>query len=89
MNVKLADICNAGFLTNFGICTYYIYFPFSSQRQIAHNIKFGKKPPSVRKSEGDEGSSDEEEVPKSPLRVLAQVEPEPPETETREQVSKL
>ncbi|TSN30200.1 hypothetical protein Baya_9429 [Bagarius yarrelli] len=49
------------------------------QRQIAHNIKFGQKPPSLRKSEGDEGSSDEEEVPRSPLRVLAQVEPEPQE----------
>ncbi|XP_062858187.1 capping protein inhibiting regulator of actin dynamics [Trichomycterus rosablanca] len=57
------------------------------QRQIAHNIKFGQKPPSVRKSEGDEGSSDEEEVPRSPLRVLAQVEPEPQDTETREKVS--
>ncbi|XP_038857632.1 capping protein inhibiting regulator of actin dynamics-like [Salvelinus namaycush] len=47
------------------------------QRQIAQNIKFGQKPPSLRKSEGDEGSSDEEEVPSSPLRVLAQVEAEP------------
>uniref|UniRef100_A0A672RE84 Capping protein inhibiting regulator of actin dynamics n=1 Tax=Sinocyclocheilus grahami TaxID=75366 RepID=A0A672RE84_SINGR len=35
----------------------------------------------LRKSEGDEGSSDEEEVPRSPLKVLAQVENEPPETE--------
>ncbi|XP_053470563.1 capping protein inhibiting regulator of actin dynamics [Ictalurus furcatus] len=57
------------------------------QRQIGHNIKFGQKHPSVRKSEGDEGSSDEEEVPRSPLRVLAQVEPEPQETEARENVS--
>ncbi|KAM9435607.1 capping protein inhibiting regulator of actin dynamics isoform 1-T3 [Clarias gariepinus] len=56
------------------------------QRQIAHNIKFGQKPPSVRKSEGDECSSDEEEVPKSPLQVLAQVEPEPQDTEAREKV---
>ncbi|MCI4389313.1 hypothetical protein PGIGA_G00096450 [Pangasianodon gigas] len=57
------------------------------QRQIAHNIKFGQKPPSLRKSEGDEGSSDEEEVPRSPLRVLAQVEPEPQDTKAREKVS--
>ncbi|KAF5900526.1 uncharacterized protein DAT39_009739, partial [Clarias magur] len=56
------------------------------QRQIAHNIKFGQKPPSVRKSEGDEGSSDEEEVPKCPLQVLAQVEPEPQDTGTKEKV---
>ncbi|XP_058612196.1 capping protein inhibiting regulator of actin dynamics isoform X2 [Onychostoma macrolepis] len=54
------------------------------QRQIGHNIKFGQRLPSLRKSEGDEGSSDEEEVPQSPLRVLAQVENEPPETETKE-----
>ncbi|XP_059368850.1 capping protein inhibiting regulator of actin dynamics isoform X1 [Carassius carassius] len=54
------------------------------QRQIGHNIKFGQRPPSLRKSEGDEGSSDEEEVPQSPLKVLAQVENEPPETEAEE-----
>ncbi|XP_013978485.1 capping protein inhibiting regulator of actin dynamics isoform X2 [Salmo salar] len=53
------------------------------QRQIAQNIKFGQKPPSLRKSEGDEGSSDEEEVPSSPLRVLAQVEAEPVDTEPK------
>uniref|UniRef100_A0A8K9V5J9 Capping protein inhibiting regulator of actin dynamics n=1 Tax=Oncorhynchus mykiss TaxID=8022 RepID=A0A8K9V5J9_ONCMY len=53
------------------------------QRQIAQNIKFGQKHPSLRKSEGDEGSSDEEEVPNSPLRVLAQVEAEPVDTEPR------
>lgn len=35
----------------------------------------------MRKSEGDEGSSDEEEVPRSPLRVMAQVESEPLEVE--------
>uniref|UniRef100_A0A8C1L7T0 Capping protein inhibiting regulator of actin dynamics n=1 Tax=Cyprinus carpio TaxID=7962 RepID=A0A8C1L7T0_CYPCA len=39
-----------------------------------------------RKSEGDEGSSDEEEIPRSPLRFLAQVENEPPETEANEKV---
>ncbi|XP_076132911.1 capping protein inhibiting regulator of actin dynamics [Alosa pseudoharengus] len=49
----------------------------SLQRQIAQSIKFGQKPPSVRKSEGDEGSSDEEEVPRSPLKVMAQVETDP------------
>ncbi|XP_068071649.1 capping protein inhibiting regulator of actin dynamics isoform X2 [Danio rerio] len=54
------------------------------QKQIGHNIKFGQRPPSLRKSEGDEGSSDEEEVPQSPLRVLAQVENEPPETSAKE-----
>nr|XP_046156489.1 capping protein inhibiting regulator of actin dynamics-like isoform X2 [Oncorhynchus gorbuscha]XP_046156491.1 capping protein inhibiting regulator of actin dynamics-like isoform X2 [Oncorhynchus gorbuscha] len=53
------------------------------QRQIAQNIKFGQKHPSLRKSEGDEGSSDEEEVHNSPLRVLAQVEAEPVDTEPK------
>ncbi|XP_072538729.1 capping protein inhibiting regulator of actin dynamics [Salminus brasiliensis] len=57
------------------------------QRQIAHNIKFGQKPPSLRRSEGDEGSSDEDETPRSPLRVLAQVETEPQDAEAREKVS--
>ncbi|XP_032428257.1 capping protein inhibiting regulator of actin dynamics isoform X2 [Xiphophorus hellerii] len=55
------------------------------QRQIAQGIKFGQKPPSLRKSEGDEGSSDEEEVPRSPLQVLAQVEAEPPKMEPKVQ----
>ncbi|XP_060884739.1 capping protein inhibiting regulator of actin dynamics isoform X1 [Labrus mixtus] len=55
------------------------------QRQIAQGIKFGQRPPSLRKSEGDEGSSDEEEVPRSPLKVLAQVESEPANTETKVQ----
>ncbi|KAI4890008.1 hypothetical protein NFI96_010868 [Prochilodus magdalenae] len=59
------------------------------QRQIAHNIKFGQKPPSLRKSEGDEGSSDEEDIPRSPLRVLAQVETEPQEAEALEKVSSV
>ncbi|XP_040896907.1 capping protein inhibiting regulator of actin dynamics isoform X2 [Toxotes jaculatrix] len=54
------------------------------QRQIAQGIKFGQRPPSVRRSEGDEGSSDEEEVPRSPLKVLAQVEAEPPKTEPKQ-----
>ncbi|KAK2835855.1 hypothetical protein Q5P01_016339 [Channa striata] len=54
------------------------------QRQIAQGIKFGQRLPSLRKSEGDEGSSDEEEVPPSPLKVLAQVEAEPPKTEPKE-----
>ncbi|XP_041646763.1 capping protein inhibiting regulator of actin dynamics [Cheilinus undulatus] len=53
------------------------------QRQIAQGIKFGQRPPSLRKSEGDEGSSDEEEVPRSPLRVLAQMETEPVHVETK------
>uniref|UniRef100_A0A3Q3MPJ1 Capping protein inhibiting regulator of actin dynamics n=1 Tax=Mastacembelus armatus TaxID=205130 RepID=A0A3Q3MPJ1_9TELE len=43
-----------------------------AQRQIAQSIKFGQRPPSLRRSEGDEGSSDEEEAPRSPLKVLAQ-----------------
>ncbi|XP_067368708.1 capping protein inhibiting regulator of actin dynamics isoform X2 [Channa argus] len=55
------------------------------QRQIAQGIKFGQRPPSLRKSEGDEGSSDEEEVPRSPLKVLAQVEVEPQKTEPKVQ----
>ncbi|XP_071343008.1 capping protein inhibiting regulator of actin dynamics isoform X2 [Trachinotus anak] len=53
------------------------------QRQIAQGIKFGQRPSSLRQSEGDEGSSDEEEVPRSPLKVLAQVEAEPPKTEPK------
>lgn len=52
------------------------------QRQIAQSIKFGQHP-SLRKSEGDEGSSDEEEVPRSPLKVQAQVETEPPKPEPK------
>ncbi|XP_058494810.1 capping protein inhibiting regulator of actin dynamics isoform X2 [Solea solea] len=54
------------------------------QKQIAQGIKFGQRPPSLRRSEGDEGSSDEEEVPRSPLKVLAQVEAEPPKTEPQQ-----
>lgn len=53
------------------------------QKQIAQGIKFGQRPPSLRKSEDDEGSSDEERVPHSPLRVLAQVEAEPANTEPK------
>ncbi|XP_026201122.1 cancer-related regulator of actin dynamics homolog isoform X2 [Anabas testudineus] len=55
------------------------------QRQIAQGIKFGQRPSSLRRSEGDEGSSDEEEVPQSPLKVLAQVEAEPAKTEPKVQ----
>ncbi|KAM9762508.1 capping protein inhibiting regulator of actin dynamics isoform 3-T4 [Menidia menidia] len=55
------------------------------QKQIAQGIKFGQRPSSLRRSEGDEGSSDEEEVPRSPLKVLAQVEAEPPKTEPKVQ----
>ncbi|XP_077389268.1 capping protein inhibiting regulator of actin dynamics isoform X1 [Festucalex cinctus] len=51
------------------------------QKQIAQTIKFGQRPPSLRRSEGDEGSSDEEEAPQSPLRVTAQVEMEPAKAE--------
>uniref|UniRef100_A0A8C7XYY4 DUF4592 domain-containing protein n=1 Tax=Oryzias sinensis TaxID=183150 RepID=A0A8C7XYY4_9TELE len=36
-----------------------------------------------RKSEGDEGSSEEEEVPRSPLKVLAQIEAEPQKAEAK------
>ncbi|XP_047229806.1 capping protein inhibiting regulator of actin dynamics isoform X2 [Girardinichthys multiradiatus] len=57
----------------------------SDKRQIAQGIKFGQRPLSLRKSEGDEGSSDEEEVPRSPLKVLAQVEAEPPKMEPKVQ----
>ncbi|XP_028856163.1 capping protein inhibiting regulator of actin dynamics isoform X2 [Denticeps clupeoides] len=55
----------------------------SLQKQIAQSIKFGQKPASLRKSEGDSGSSDEEEVPRSPLKVSAQVEAEPVESESK------
>ncbi|XP_029938495.1 capping protein inhibiting regulator of actin dynamics isoform X2 [Salarias fasciatus] len=55
------------------------------QRQIAQGIKFGQRPSSMRRSEGDEGSSDEEEVPRSPLKVLAQVESEPLKAEPKVQ----
>lgn len=60
--------------------TFFLLF---IQKQIAQGIKFGQRPPSLRKSEGDEGSSDEEEVPRSPLKVLAQVEAEPSNTEPK------
>ncbi|XP_011472064.1 uncharacterized protein KIAA1211 homolog isoform X3 [Oryzias latipes] len=53
------------------------------QKQIAQGIKFGQRPPSLRKSEGDEGSSEEEEVPRSPLKVLAQIEAEPQKAEAK------
>lgn len=74
---------------NISLCSAYIYyslylfiyFLLTTQKQIAQGIKFGQRPPSLRRSEGDEGSSDEEEVPRSPLKVLAQVEAEPPKTE--------
>lgn len=56
---------------------------FSEQKQIAQGIKFGQRPPSLRKSEEDEGSTDEEEAPRSPMKVLAQVEAEPATTETK------
>ncbi|XP_066576014.1 capping protein inhibiting regulator of actin dynamics isoform X1 [Amia ocellicauda] len=55
----------------------------SLQRQIAHSIKFGQKPASFRKSTEAEGSSDEEELPRSPLKVIAQVEAKPAEGETK------
>ncbi|XP_061593993.1 capping protein inhibiting regulator of actin dynamics isoform X2 [Cololabis saira] len=55
------------------------------QRQIAQGIKFGQRPLSLRRSEGDEGTSDEEEVPQSPLKVSAQVEVEPPTMEPKVQ----
>ncbi|XP_029684222.1 capping protein inhibiting regulator of actin dynamics [Takifugu rubripes] len=53
------------------------------QKQIAQGIKFGQRPPSLRKSEEDEGSTDEDDAPQSPLKVLAQVEPEPSNTESK------
>lgn len=56
---------------------------FTTQRQIAQGIKFGQRPLSLRKSEEGEGSSDEEEVPRSPLKVLVQVETEPPKMEPK------
>lgn len=65
------------------VCRIFFYSSLISQRQIAQGIKFGQRPSSLRRSEGDEGSSDEEEVPRSPLKVLAQVETEPPKTEPK------
>ncbi|XP_077572739.1 capping protein inhibiting regulator of actin dynamics isoform X2 [Stigmatopora nigra] len=56
------------------------------QKQIAQTIKFGQKPPSLRRSEGDEGSSDEEDTPPSPLKVTAQVETAPETAEPAVQV---
>uniref|UniRef100_A0A3B4A9D0 DUF4592 domain-containing protein n=1 Tax=Periophthalmus magnuspinnatus TaxID=409849 RepID=A0A3B4A9D0_9GOBI len=44
------------------------------QRQIASSIKFGQKPPSMRRSEGDEGSTDDEEIPRSPMKVQVQAQ---------------
>ncbi|MFT7809454.1 uncharacterized protein KIAA1211 homolog [Arapaima gigas] len=50
----------------------------SLQKQIAQSIKFGQKSSSLRKSEDGEGSSDDDdEAPRRPLQVLAQVEAEP------------
>lgn len=62
---------------------FFLLLLLLKQKQIAQGIKFGQRPPSLRKSEGDEGSSDEEEVPRSPLKVLAQVEAEPASTEPK------
>ncbi|XP_036376697.1 capping protein inhibiting regulator of actin dynamics isoform X1 [Megalops cyprinoides] len=45
------------------------------------SIRFGPKSAPLRESEGAAGSSDEEEVPRSPLQVLAQVEAEPAQSE--------
>ncbi|CAG10961.1 unnamed protein product [Tetraodon nigroviridis] len=58
-------------------------FFFSQQKQIARGIKFGQRPPSLRKSEEDEGSTDDEEAPQSPVKVVAQVEPEPSNPESK------
>lgn len=63
-----------------GVCNL---FSLIKQKQIAQGIKFGQRPPSLRKSEGDEEGSEEEEVPPSPLKVLAQVEVEPANTEPK------
>lgn len=49
----------------------------SPQKQIAQGIKFGQRPPSLRRSEEEEGSTDEEEAPQSPLRAWPQAEAEP------------
>lgn len=90
--VRNLQVCHTGVYTDqLNISLYLIeplyvvifFFSLSSQRQIAQGIKFGQRPPSLRRSEGDEGSSDEEEVPRSPMKVLAQVEAEPPRTEPK------
>ncbi|XP_041081167.1 LOW QUALITY PROTEIN: capping protein inhibiting regulator of actin dynamics-like [Polyodon spathula] len=48
----------------------------SLQRQIAHDIKFGQKPMSVsvRNTEDAGGSSEDEELPRNPVKVFAQME---------------
>ncbi|KAK6493093.1 cancer-related regulator of actin dynamics-like protein isoform X1 [Huso huso] len=57
----------------------------SLQRQIAHNIKFGQKPRSVsvRKTEDAGGSSEDEELPRNPVKVFAQMETKPSDSGTQ------
>ncbi|KAK1175948.1 hypothetical protein AOXY_G698 [Acipenser oxyrinchus oxyrinchus] len=57
----------------------------SLQRQIAHNIKFGQKPMSVsvRNTEDAGGSSEDEELPRNPVKVFAQMEAMPPDSGTQ------
>lgn len=78
-NLQVSVVAMYTLLLNTYLLPAYIKcFLVITQRQIAQGIKFGQRPPSLRRSEGDERSSDEEEVPRSPLNVLAQVEAEPP-----------
>lgn len=77
-NLQVSVVWMCTLLLNSCLLPAYTTFLVFKQRQIAQGIKFGQRPPSLRRSEGDEGSSDEEEVPQSPLKVLAQVEAEPP-----------
>ncbi|XP_041114329.1 capping protein inhibiting regulator of actin dynamics-like isoform X1 [Polyodon spathula] len=57
----------------------------SLQRQIAHNIKFGQKPisASVRNTEDGGGSSEDEELPRNPVQVFAQMEAKPSDSGTQ------
>lgn len=78
MNSATERICSGYVL--YAVCNL---FSLIKQKQIAQGIKFGQRPPSLRKSEGDEEYSEEEEIPPSPLKVLAQVEVEPANTEPK------
>ncbi|XP_033889932.3 capping protein inhibiting regulator of actin dynamics-like isoform X1 [Acipenser ruthenus] len=57
----------------------------SLQRQIAHNIKFGQKPMSVsvRNTDDAGGSSEDEELPRNPVKVIAQMEAKPSDSGTQ------
>ncbi|MGH0154321.1 UNVERIFIED_CONTAM: hypothetical protein FKN15_026883 [Acipenser sinensis] len=57
----------------------------NTERQIAHNIKFGQKPMSVsvRNTDDAGGSSEDEELPRNPVKVIAQMEAKPSDSGTQ------